>query len=89
MVLIVLPTMMIPWLTLASGGRSKLAILGAGIGWVAMDYGLIWLTSFLGLRRYYPSAGELVIAMQLGASAAALISALVFRFSGYRILKPS
>ena len=84
--LILLPAALAPWTVLAfrSNGRSgsRLLFFAAALGWVGLDLWIVWYGSaFGGLRAIE------VLSIQLGASAAGLISAIYLRACGYRIFR--
>jgi hypothetical protein len=82
-----LPPVVVPWAILTSPGWGRRTWLIAAICWLAWDCGLVWI---IGLSpRAIPTRelGEAVLFLQSGASVAGLISALVFRWLGYRIVR--
>jgi hypothetical protein len=86
-VAILLPPVVVPWAILTSPGWGRRTWLIAIVCWLAWDCSLVWI---IGLSpRAIPTRklGEAVLFLQFGASVASLISALVFRWLGYRIVR--
>ncbi|HVW39624.1 MAG TPA: hypothetical protein VHB99_20040 [Pirellulales bacterium] len=85
-VLIYLPTALVPWAVLAfrsNGGLgSRLLFAASAFGWVGLDLWIVWYGGVFGPFRAFE-----VLSIQLGASAAGLISAIYLRICGYRIFR--
>lgn len=84
-VLILLPAVVLPWLVLAIRRTRKSTIFVAAAllsCCVAFDYALIWLTH--SLRIFL---GQEILWIQLGATAAGLVSAGLLRSCGYWIFR--
>lgn len=87
---LLLPPAVVPWAVLIRHDRRKWALLLAVIGWLALDYGLFQILAWSRLPRGVPSPSKLrdvFLFVQSGASVAGLLSALVFRWLGYRIAR--
>jgi hypothetical protein len=83
---ILLPTVVVPWITLAYRGKRKWAILAAGLVWGILTYGIILMYSWY-VRWPLGACVPIVVQIQLGAGIAGFATALIFRFRGYRILR--
>jgi len=82
-VAVLLPAVAVPWFVLAVRGSVRTSVVVATSivsCWVVFDCGLAWLADSLRLF-----AGHEILWIQLGASVASLMSALVLRLCGYRI----
>ena len=88
-VLILLPTTFIPWAVLLfrtpSHRGSRLLIAAAAFGWVALGLWIVWRPPYGGVFGQFRAIE--VLSIQLGASAAGLISAICLRICGYRIFR--
>lgn len=85
-VLVLLPATLVPWAVLSfrtPGDRgSRLMFAAAALGWIGLDLWILWYGGAFGRFRAFE-----VLSMQLGASAAGLISAIALRICGYRIFR--
>ena len=83
---VLLPIVVIPWITLAYSGRGKLLLLAAILGWGGLTYGCIVVMVQM-FQVTFPEIAQPVILIQLGAGVAGLLSALIVRFCGFRITR--
>jgi hypothetical protein len=85
-VLVPLPTTVVVWSVLIWGQRKSaiLIILAWVAGW---DAAALWLGEFLGTHYGFPFSAQVMAAMQVGATAAAFVSAVVLRSCGYRLAR--
>lgn len=85
-VLIYLPTALVPWAVLAfrsnGGGASRLLFAVAALAWAGLDLWIVWYGGVFGPFRAFE-----VLSIQLGAGAAGLVSAIYLRLCGYRIFR--
>jgi hypothetical protein len=83
---VLVPMVVVPWVTLAYRGRGILLIVAAAVVWAFLTYGAISV-----LARIPPAsfaeAAEAVVFGQLGAAAAGFVTALVARLCGYRVVR--
>lgn len=87
---ILLPPAVVPWAVLIRHARRTWAVLLAAICWPTLDYGLFLFMRWKNLPPGTTSSSELrdiFLFVQFGASLAALTSALVFRWLGYRMVR--
>jgi hypothetical protein len=80
------PTLAVPWIALASPARGWRAIVATAIAWVTFTSGVVWLRTWTRLDLFHENV-KWAVFMQLGASVAGLVSALVVRSCGYRIAR--
>jgi hypothetical protein len=64
---------------------SRLLIAAAAFGWVALGLWIVWRPPYGGVFGQFRAIE--VLSIQLGASAAGLISAIYLRICGYRIFR--
>jgi len=81
-----LPTLSVPWIALASPRPRRRAILTTALAWITFTLGAVLLATWLRVDAYHENV-KWALSMQVGASAAGLVAAVVVRSCGYRMVR--
>jgi hypothetical protein len=86
LLVVLFPTLVLPWIALAYRGRGTFLVLAAVLAWGLLTYGCIVVLAQMPEVSFLEIAQPVVL-IQLGAGLAGLLSALTVRFCGFRITR--